>query len=416
MIALTYRVLGCVATGLVVASCSESLPRQATFAISDSSGIVITESHAPLWDIGSGWTISPDPEVVIGEVAGDERYLLSEVHGARRFSDGRIAILDRGSARVRVYNPDGQHLFDVGGSGDGPSEFSSAHYLDLVHDSIVVYEFAPGSLTWFTPEGEFVRTASTPSAPDGRGLRGMTVGFMGDQSGVLTSFPPGRPQYRPGIHRSSLSIWRYDLRGSTADSLFEIADDEEHYYESAGGVAWNDVLFGDRSYVTASDDWIYTGSTESYSIDVYDPTGTLVRIVRRAATPESVTPGHMNRYIDQVAILASVAPDQFEAFGRRVRESVAASVMPYFRLIVADTEQNLWVEDWHDVGLSQGPFSVFRPDGAWLGTVELPPGLPRLRGINLRTAVLEIGRDYVLAVWENELGVEQVRLYRILKT
>ena len=49
-------------------------------------------------------------------------------------------------------------------------------------------------------------------------------------------------------------------------------------------------------------------------------------------------------------------------------------------------------------------------------TREAAGGSEVLRGINLRTALLEIGKDYVLAVWENELGVEQVRLYRILKT
>lgn len=164
--------------------------------------------------------------------------------------------------------------------------------------------------------------------------------------------------------------------------------------------------------MTASDDWIYTGSTESYAINVFAPDGTLVRIVRRIVDPQPVTAGHIDRYIDQMATIASVTPAQFEAFGRRVRESAAADAMPYFCLILADAEQNLWVEDWHDVGLGQGPFSVFRPDGAWLGTVELPPGLPWIRGL---TALIEIGTDYVLGVWEDEVGVEQVRLYRILK-
>jgi hypothetical protein len=411
----THRSLGCVVGVMIAAGCSESASRQATFVIADSLGITITESNAPLWNAEQGWTISHEPEVVIGEIDGDERYLLSQVHGARRLSDGRIAVLDRGSARVRVYDPEGQHLFDVGGRGDGPSEFSSAHYVGLVNDSIVVYEYAPGSLTWFTPEGDFVRTAATPTAPDGRGLRGTTVGFMGDHSGVATSFPPGRPVREPGIHRSLLSVWRYDLRGSSADSLLQIEDDEQHYYESDGRLVSNNVLFGKGSYVTASDEWIYTGSTESYTIQVLDGRGTLRRIVRRVVDPERVTPDHLSRYIDQLAILGSVGPDQFEAFGRRVREMAASSVMPYFRLIVADSEQNLWVEDWHDVGLGQGAFSVFRPDGVWLGTVALPAGLPRMRGVNLRTALLEIGSDYVLGVWESELGVEQVRMYRIEK-
>lgn len=54
--------------------------------------------------------------------------------------------------------------------------------------------------------------------------------------------------------------------------------------------------------------------------------------------------------------------------------------------------------------------------GAWLGRVELPPGLPMLRGTAVRSApVLEIGPDWILGVWEDELGVQQVRLYRLRK-
>ena len=244
---------------------------------------------------------------------------------------------------------------------------------------------------------------------------GTTVGFMGDHSGVATTFPLGPRPNLIGVHRSPLSIWRYDLRGTTADSLMEIQDDEENYFESDGRLAWNDLIFGDRTYVTASDDWIYVGSTEEYAIELFDRSGALRRIVRRAVDPVPVTAGHLERYAEQLAVIASVEPAALEAFKRRMREGVAADDLPHFRLLLTDADQNLWVEDWRDVGLGQGPYSVFGPDGAWLGAVELPPGMPWLRGLALRTALLEIGTDYVLGVWEDDLGVEQVRLYRLLK-
>jgi hypothetical protein len=72
------------------------------------------------------------------------------------------------------------------------------------------------------------------------------------------------------------------------------------------------------------------------------------------------------------------------------------------------------VEEWEDVGLEQGRFSVFRPDGAWLGYVEIPEGLTAGRGWS-DTQMLKIGSDYILGVWANDYGVEQVRLYGIEK-
>jgi hypothetical protein len=48
---------------------------------------------------------------------------------------------------------------------------------------------------------------------------------------------------------------------------------------------------------------------------------------------------------------------------------------------------------------------VFDPEGVWLGTVEVPPGL----------RIYEIGPDYMLGRWDDELGVEHIRSYRLIK-
>ena len=48
-------------------------------------------------------------------------------------------------------------------------------------------------------------------------------------------------------------------------------------------------------------------------------------------------------------------------------------------------------------------WNVFDPEGRWMGDIEIPYG----------GYVYEIGVDYLLGVWVDELDVEQVRLYRI---
>lgn len=52
---------------------------------------------------------------------------------------------------------------------------------------------------------------------------------------------------------------------------------------------------------------------------------------------------------------------------------------------------------------------VFRPDGAYLGTVQLPPDLHGPGMIDLLG--VEIGADYVLGITWDEWGVELVRMY-----
>ena len=93
-----------------------------TFETWDSAGIEIVESAAPAWG-DDGWSIADSPSLVIGRMEGDARYLFGEVAGAVVLRDGRIAVLDGQSALIRVYSPEGDHIEDWGGHGEGPGEF-----------------------------------------------------------------------------------------------------------------------------------------------------------------------------------------------------------------------------------------------------------------------------------------------------
>ena len=169
---------------VLLTACRDREPVPATFQTADSAGVTIVESSQPLWESGDGWTLSAEPEVVIGKMEGDERYLLDRVAGARRLSDGRIAILDVGSHRVRVYDPAGEHMMDLGDEGDGPSEFRNPQFLGLVSDTLVVYEYFPGSLTWFSPDGRFLRTSNVFDPTDGEIPRAMMFGYLEDRIGL----------------------------------------------------------------------------------------------------------------------------------------------------------------------------------------------------------------------------------------
>jgi len=308
----------------VAAACGVAPTAGPTFAVRDSLGIEIVESAAPLWAEGEGWILADEPELVIGTREGDERYLLADVRGARRLSDGSIAVLDAGSNRVRVYSAGGQHRFDLGGAGDGPSEFRTPQFMDVIGDTIVVYEYFPGSLTWFSADGEFLRTAETPRPADGSIIRGMVFGIL--------------------HHRDAIAMPR---RMTTRSKWWTPA-------------ACFGASSGERSSLARSPHptWIDTSASES---------------PRRGCPPMSAPGGigHSGR----------------EALPRPCRRSDGS---PSTRKTIS------------------------RPDGAWLGSVEVPDGLPSTRG-GLFQPWVELGSDYFLGVWVGELGVEQVRLYPRIK-
>ncbi|MDE2795313.1 MAG: hypothetical protein OXL34_10885 [Gemmatimonadota bacterium] len=43
--------------------------------------------------------------------------------------------------------------------------------------------------------------------------------------------------------------------------------------------------------------------------------------------------------------------------------------------ILLDVAGNLWVEPFAVYGSEMSPFDVYTPDGTWLGSVAMPPGL-----------------------------------------
>jgi hypothetical protein len=211
-----------------------------------------------------------------------------------------------------------------------------------------------------------------------------------------------------------MSIWSLDWRSEGVDSLVEIQADEIMVHNTRG---WNNLTFGATTDLAASGSNIYVAPSEAYSIQVLDGSGVLKRIIRRVVEPRPVAPSDARRWVEQTlaALNQDQDPDRVDQITQRLREIGTADVMPAFRMITVDGEENLWVEDWDDVGIQQGAFSVFRPDGAWLGRITLPPGLPMRRGRGIQASVLNIESDYLAGVWVGDYGVEQVRVYRIEK-
>ena len=80
--------------------------------------------------------------------------------------------------------------------------------------------------------------------------------------------------------------------------------------------------------------------------------------------------------------------------------------MPAYRRFFAGDDGSLWVENYTLTRASEQPsWAVFRDDGRYLGVVDTPMG----------AQVTHIGDDFVLVIWEDELEVQQVQMYDLIK-
>lgn len=158
---------------------------------------------------------------------------------------------------------------------------------------------------------------------------------------------------------------------------------------------------------------VYAGAGDSYEVEVYRTDRPASDLAENQVRPERlVRLPRPNRPVTGAAVaeFRRVQLDrELDDNSRRRIERYLAEVtfpkeMPAYRDLRVDAGGNLWVEEYRAPGEeeNQPRWEVFDPDGVWLGTVETPVGFQ----------IFEIGEDYLLGLWRDDLGVEYLRRYR----
>jgi hypothetical protein len=139
-------------------------------------------------------------------------------------------------------------------------------------------------------------------------------------------------------------------------------------------------------------------------VRAFDNSGRLVRIFRVGETPRRVTAEDVDGAIDAL-VSQFITTARSEA--RRVYDQMnIPSHWPTFQSVRVDHLGWIWVELYRPPHHLTPRWMVFDSSGVARGTVDLPP----------RLEVHDIGPDYVLGRWLDELRVEYVRRYRLDRT
>ena len=390
-----------------------------TVIVQDSAGIEIVESGAPAWD-GDGWRIAGTPSVVIGRVSGDERYLFGEVAGAVVLRDGRIAVLDGQAALIRVYSPEGEYIEDWGGRGEGPGEFAGRprHIFPYRGDSILVEQFAYDGSSIFDDRGRFGRAVAPEMwlvFHNDRGSLGFdpstapartccTLWGPLPDGAFLGSYSDMIPLTGSGTIRGSVMAAIVPDSGGAPESVGVFKGGQYHFPE--GSVA--ELQFQFRFSMAVGPDGYFVTEGDSYSIDDYDVSGRLRRIIRLARGPRPVTDDVKAAH--EARLREQTLPEDEEWLQWQLSVSYP-SHLPTSEWLRADSEGNVWARQ-EKYGAAAGvadpemsEFFIFGADGRHLGVVELPANLE----------VYQIGADFLLAKMRDDLDVDYVHLYRIEK-
>ncbi|MEX0892159.1 MAG: hypothetical protein WEB88_08305 [Gemmatimonadota bacterium] len=94
----------------------------------------------PLWTDATAWRVDPEAVLRIGAADGEAPYLLTNIRGATRLSDGRIVVVDGATFELRAFTTDGRHAWSAGGEGGGPGEVSwyPLYFRELPGDTLQI--------------------------------------------------------------------------------------------------------------------------------------------------------------------------------------------------------------------------------------------------------------------------------------
>ena len=396
------------------------------------------ENHAPEWPPGQFWTLDPEPAFVLGgsdaTLSGqsgsqrdDRDGKILYVRGLARLVDGRIAVLSEGNHRVFIFEPSGKLSKSMGGRGEGPGEFSRPVRMQyLPPDTLAVWDQWMGPVTYFDTTGVVVKRkridlgsvlAAVPGAshesptiplPDGSfvvTIRHRDPQFAPPRADALVRYPPVE-YVRVDLERyvaRSLGMWDGEERWAVPEDVLAMhpALRERTY---GHGLADTDQVMTSHLEAGGRDAAIYVANGDRNEIRQFSLDGNLLRIIRRPSSPVVVTAAADRSWRDHLLELAGPQGRDLgvEAWPRREHHPEVAGLS-------VDADGHLWVREWSksESGMPD-QWSVFDPEGRWLGVVRMS-AIPWL----CRHGTCWIDRDWLVVLKLDTLGRERIEGYRI---
>ncbi|HEX2209770.1 MAG TPA: 6-bladed beta-propeller [Longimicrobium sp.] len=372
----------------------------------DSAGITIVQNDAPAWKKGQEWRVSADPLLDVGEAEGDPNEQFARVTDALRLSDGTLLVGDGQANEIRAFDAQGKYLRTVGRKGGGPGEFTGLFGMHLLPgDTVAAYDYQSNRLSFFSPSGALARSV-TLREMNGK-LPPRPIGIFSDGRILVT------PLYDPNFKDSSKPVRDtavlavFSAAGTQAASLGSVPGDET--VTITGGTGNNRMMlrstppFGLSTSFGVHGTRLLIGDPVRYELVERRPDGTVARLIRRSGEREPVTQADRDAYLERQG--EGMNDARFRPLHEQLeKQTVFPERKPFFTGLVMDAAGNAWVRR-PSAPETEAPWDVFDPEGRLLGTVTTPAGF----------RVTQIGEDFIVGTWEDEMDVPHVRIHRLEK-
>lgn len=399
----TWAALGLL---VVLASCAPAGDTPPGLVVRDSAGITLVDSPAPRE--AEPWRLDPEPVLVIGMAEGEEPYLLSGVGDALLLADGGVALVDGASRQLRLYGSDGGFRAAAGGPGEGPGEFRqlNAPLLGEADGGFSLWDPGLRRITRLTAELSLEETILPEPV---EGASGMLLRGRFRDGTLLMSEVRQAASLASGPFRDTLRLHRVDPNGRPLNPLAALPSGAGDIQIEGGtnpGTLRAISIFRDPlspTAHTAAGEGLVGGTGDGFHLTSWAADGSVRWLARLHRPLRPADSGEVEAFIEA---MAARSPDP--AATRTFYEGRSfPPVFPAFDRLVMDDRGNSWMRVYHaphDRGDAR--WLVLDPEGGWRADALLPGGLQ----------VTRITGDRVVGVFRDELDVESVRVFRILRS
>ena len=339
----------------------------------------------------SGWSITPTPVFRVGWNEGDPEF--QNVLTGAITADRRAVVADDRAAELIAIPFDGGPIETLGGRGEGPGEFNGiVSVVALGGDTVLVADARNNRITLLDGAGAVVNESSYQPM-----LGFARYGVDGRLNGEFALIPVmtgGSANDDPG--------WKaFPVLRATDFANVEPVVEVPILYASPGG-AVNPVRLS--GHVRAGPHGFVHARTDLAEVSWYSLDGSLTQVARWDEQARPVNEDDWNRLEAYARTSLRLPPERLEETLERWRDGFGG-VAPLFGLLHVDHDGNVWLGEDGLLPRWERRFRIVSHEGVRLGLVEFPAPV----------WVLDLSGTHALVVEANELDVQAVALYDILK-
>jgi hypothetical protein len=352
------------------------------------------------------WTLSPTPTLTI-EDDGTPATQFVRIVGAARLSNGNIAVANRGTNDIRIFDARGRHVATFGRSGEGPGEFRRLEWVGRSGDTLWFFDSGVMRVTGVLVTAKAELAGITRIIATGNRGSFRVTGRLADGRFVATTNVSPTYEGPPGVRRYPGSA---GIIAPTGDGDVSWLGD----FKSAANFVHNPT--GDFKQAAtgpiAFSPWLYSATTSGH-VWIGDSGGDSVVVVRgrdlshvtiRVPFERRVPSRELvNKSRDEELALNGTSPLGKSFTEAKFSVKYLPELLPFFEGLLPGLQDEVWVLEYTGNRQSPAKYIVLDANGRPKGSVTVPAG----------SRIREVGLDYVILVHQDADEVESVRVHRL---